>query len=321
MSLPTAQLGQLPQMNLPYSRQYYQKEPNIWQKALASFLVNAAGSVATKGADNAMSHDYAQEFDKTPASGLSRLLGPTVSANDAQQMRQQQFVGGENTADRQARAGLADAEMANQGLRQDKQIQAGLDERDLADMNAGVRQDRALTAESQRTDKDIEGRRILQQLEETAYNKRPDVQGRAAVDAATARKYGVEADFQKSIMDTLAKSGKGGAQPQTSTGTPISSAIMNFAQGGGSGSTPVGVDDRITGLLNSGQTSDQIVNTLSPSLTPRQQAVQNSAAALGVQDQQHQDAMDAIVTDIKRRLGMSMDTGGSINYPTGTRIQ
>lgn len=56
MSLPTAQLGQLPSMNLSGGGSKTFVEP-AWHKALAAFLVNAAAGAASGATSNALSRD------------------------------------------------------------------------------------------------------------------------------------------------------------------------------------------------------------------------------------------------------------------------
>lgn len=112
MALPTAQLGQLPSMNMPYSIPTVEKGPKIWERALAQFLVNAAGGLATQGAENVMSRDYASEFGEDPATGWGRLTqGPKVGAEAAEQRRQlaaQQKAAEDNRMFQAALAGYED---------------------------------------------------------------------------------------------------------------------------------------------------------------------------------------------------------------------
>jgi hypothetical protein len=93
MSLPTATLGQLPTMSMPYSIPTYEKPPSIWEKALASFLVNAAGSVAQQAGHNVMSKDNSAEFGEKPATWFQHLMGGGVSDEEARQRRQNTFTG------------------------------------------------------------------------------------------------------------------------------------------------------------------------------------------------------------------------------------
>ena len=72
MALPTAQLGSLPNMSMPYSIPTYAKS-SASQEAIASFLAGLAGSVGSNLGQNVMSRDYAE----TPAGFFSKLVsGP-----------------------------------------------------------------------------------------------------------------------------------------------------------------------------------------------------------------------------------------------------
>lgn len=211
MALPTAPLGQLPNMNMPYSMPTYDKGASIWEKALAAFLVNAAGGVAQQGVENAMARDFAPEFGEEKAGGLSKLIsGPKVGKADATQRRQQAFVADQNEASRMAAAGQSEADAANALLRLDRQTQAGLDEQTLRDMNADLRTTREVTASDARLTRELEGRTGLTQLEERLRNERPDVKSQVARDTAAAEEAMARTAFQRQIMSQI-----GGGQGTT----------------------------------------------------------------------------------------------------------
>lgn len=72
MALPVAPLGQLPNMNMPYSRPYYEKT-SVLDKALAAFLTGLAANTGGQLAENVMQRDFAQD----PAGFWSKLTqGP-----------------------------------------------------------------------------------------------------------------------------------------------------------------------------------------------------------------------------------------------------
>lgn len=166
MALPTAPLGQLGNMSMPYSIPSYDKGPSIWEKALAAFLVNAAGGVASRGTENLMSRDYAKEFGEKPAGTWGRLVGgPAVGEADAKQRRQNVFVSTEaqkgrdatreeSDFDRMFKGTQDEAAAKNRLLQQDAATQAGFDETALRDMNALIRGDRAETGATQRNTDD-----------------------------------------------------------------------------------------------------------------------------------------------------------------------
>src|ERR1035437_307177 len=98
MALPSAQLGQMPTMQLPYTIpvQTYQKQPKAWQSALLQILAQTGTAVAERGAANYMQPEYASEFGQQPNSGLQALLkGPRVGAQQAESLRGQKLTGGQ----------------------------------------------------------------------------------------------------------------------------------------------------------------------------------------------------------------------------------
>lgn len=72
MALPTAQLGQLPSMNLATHSPVQIVTPP-WKQALASFLTNTAGGIAKEGVGNAFATDYAKAAS---AEGLPGATSP-----------------------------------------------------------------------------------------------------------------------------------------------------------------------------------------------------------------------------------------------------
>lgn len=181
MALPTAPLGQLGNMSMPYSIGTYDKGPNIWEKALAAFLVNAAGGVASQGTQNLMSRDYAKEFGEKPAGTWGRLVGgPAVDAKDAAQRRQNIYLSGEaqkgrdfskeeNEFNQMIKATAEEAQAKNEAMRQGERIQGGLDQQQIADMNALLRGDRENTARVSMNDADNLAR--LEQIDREYENR------------------------------------------------------------------------------------------------------------------------------------------------------
>lgn len=93
MALPSAQLGQMPNMNIPYSVPYYQKEPKPWEKVLLSLVSSAGGAALNQGIQNSMARDFADlARGETPSSGFDAFLhGPRVS--ERQQNTRDQLAG------------------------------------------------------------------------------------------------------------------------------------------------------------------------------------------------------------------------------------
>lgn len=283
MALPTAPLGQLPSMNMPYAIPTYDKQPSIWEKALASFLVSAAGGVASRGAENVMSRDNASEFGERNATGFSRLLGPNVSDQEAQQRRSQNFSASEAgkgrtfTADqaelsRLAQAGENDATAANARLRQGEQIQGGLDEQLLRDKNALIR-----------NDQDIKGTDVLTRLKAQLQASDPGNKAQAARDTAAAAESTSRARFNEMF---LGGTGATGAARGASQGT-VDPSVSAFARGGARGGpqAPAQPADFVSGpadiqrFLAQGMSPEEITMIVS-----RQQATNEAAQRMPLPD-------------------------------------
>lgn len=125
MSLPTAQLGSLPSINLPnYVPGPSYKPVNPWVQAITAMLANA-GTTAGEGlVNNELSSDNAKEFGKQDATGWDRLLhGPAVSDKEAMQLRGQSAdrenlaMSGQLADSRQAALLEAEGERAKQTQR------------------------------------------------------------------------------------------------------------------------------------------------------------------------------------------------------------
>lgn len=231
MALPTAPLGQLPSIQMPFSIPTYEKGPSILEKALGALLVNVASGVAQHGTENLMSRDYAGEFGETPTKGFGRLLGPKVGENEAKQRRQNIFVTGEAEKERdfnrdQAELkylneqGLADAAAANARLRQQDAIQGNLDERFLQDKNAGLRIGQEATAQQE-----------LARLRASLEASDPGRLAQAEADRARARQSNAEAG----LYERFANRGTSTAQPAAPAPT---SNVAKFAQGQNAGPRP-----------------------------------------------------------------------------------
>ena len=166
MALPTAQLGQLGTMSMPYSIPTYEVGPSIWEKALGALLVNTATGAAQHGMDNVFAHDNAKEFGQAPASTWQRLLhGPTIDDRTATQRREQTFNAGESEKQRKFTASEADFNRLFEGTRddaaarnaqilQDTRNRDELDRQTLADLNAQLRGDRAEAGANARNEAD-----------------------------------------------------------------------------------------------------------------------------------------------------------------------
>jgi hypothetical protein len=73
MALPVAQLGYMPNINLPNSiNKSTRKDPKIWEQALAAFLSGAAGGAGQQLVGNALSRDFTDQAVK------EGIVGPEV---------------------------------------------------------------------------------------------------------------------------------------------------------------------------------------------------------------------------------------------------
>jgi hypothetical protein len=314
MALPTAQLGQLGNMSMPYSIPTYEKGPGVLEKALAAFLVNAAGGVAGQAAENVMSRDYASEFGQDPAKGFGRLLGPKVSARDAENRREMSFRTGEREAtqtynadqaelDRLSRQGENDVKTANERLARGDMIQAEGDQRLLADMNALLRGDRDNAAATERNNADNTAAAARQQAEWDARRNMPSEQ------------------VNQVIIDRMRGQGGQGGQP-TSSGNPNIAAFADRTTAPEqSVSAPaydmpaspdfiIGRDD-IAKMLSEGRTPEEIMQ-----IVQRQQAVSRRAQSMPLEPQAPAAVADPRVDALLRQLGL---LGSTMNeLPSGT---
>lgn len=312
MALPTAQLGQLGTMSMPYSIPTYEKGPNIWEKALSALLVNTASGVAQQGTQNLMSHENAGEFGQQPASTWQRLIGgPTVSDQAATQRRGQAFTGREAAKQRvfegdqtqlglDARAAQSDADAQNAMLRQDTQIQGGLDEATLRDMNSLLRGDRSDVAAGQRNAADNAAR--MREID--LQNK-----GRAALPSE---------QINQVIIDRLrGQTGLGGG---STSAAGVNPNVAKFAQQGTGQSMqarPQSYDmpaapnyvsgpNDVAKMLSSGITPEQIMLAVS-----RQQATNDAAQKMPLpSDSAAPTQVDPRIASLLKELGL---VGGPVS--------
>ena len=313
MALPTAPLGQLPSMNMPYAIPTYEKGPSIWEKALASFLVNAAGGAAQSGVQNLLTRDSAAEFGEKPATGLSRLLGPKVGPDEAKQRRQNVFSSNEAKAARSASeaeankqrafdadqlrlrldtaAAQAEADALNQRTREGDRTQASLDEQYLQDRNAQLRA-------GQQDDAAIE----LENLRALLRSKDPENVADTEYKRALARKAEAEAGAQEYFTDRF----KGSANniPGNTPAVPgVDPAVAAFGktQATGVARPPdfVSTRDDIARFLAEGRSPQEI-----ESIVARQQATDTAAQAKPLPDIRSNQPVDPRLEEILRHLKM-----------------
>lgn len=95
MAIPVAQLGYMPNLNLPTRLPDKVENPSIWEQALASLVVNAAGQAGGQLVGNVLSRDYTEAAQAMGTEGLEEapgfwrrvVGGPQVSRDDLTRLR------------------------------------------------------------------------------------------------------------------------------------------------------------------------------------------------------------------------------------------
>lgn len=303
MALPTAQLGSLGNMSMPYSIPTYEKGPGVLEKAIASFLVNAASGVAQRGAENVMSRDYAKEFGEDPAKGFGRLLGPKVGERDAQLRRQNTFNTNESQKDRDFRS----SENVLNGMQQAGRDQVAAEER------RGL-QESEIDARTQ-----SEGVRMMNELLQSSQNNDArmalEMEQNLGREAQIASEYKARAglpseQMSQLVLDRMRKQmgGGGGASGQTPDGAAaVNPNIAKFAQGGaatGASAAPAGPQgdfvsnqDDVAKLLAQGYTPEDIMRILT-----RQQDTNDAAQKLPLPDINAQSTQPQLDPELLKTL-------------------
>jgi hypothetical protein len=109
MALPTASLGQMPSLNVPthIPNQVVNKQPKLWQQALAGILAQAAGQAVSQGVGNSMARDYAGEYGEQEATGFDSFLkGPKVGEKEHARRQSQKFAEKNMATDAGVKLGL-----------------------------------------------------------------------------------------------------------------------------------------------------------------------------------------------------------------------
>lgn len=78
MALPTASLGQLPSLNMPYQIPTYEVRRGRDQ-ILTAMLAQMGAALGTNLVENSLSRDYAAEMGQKPAGFWSRLVNGPVA--------------------------------------------------------------------------------------------------------------------------------------------------------------------------------------------------------------------------------------------------
>ncbi len=116
MALPTASLGSLPSLNLPYAVPRYEVTRGR-DKLLTALAVALAQGVGQNVVGNVMSRDYADQVKQTPAGFWSKLVsGPQVNEAQLKDIKTREAVAANELAERQLRQSLANQSDATNRL-------------------------------------------------------------------------------------------------------------------------------------------------------------------------------------------------------------
>lgn len=160
MALPVAPLGSLPSMNLPYSRQIYEKD-SITNKAIAAFLANLAGNVGGQLGENVMQRDFGTESGGKDASIMSKFLsGPQVSRQQYEAQLGRKADADALAKQTASREGMAAADRRSQEGIADRRLQDAAEARLIEQ----TMQDMALSQRSQQAQYETERQRQMQEF-------------------------------------------------------------------------------------------------------------------------------------------------------------
>ena len=226
MALPTAQLGQLSQLSVPYSipTTLVDKRPRIWQQALASFLTNAASQAGQAAVSNEFEKENAPAFGQKATPWYQKFYqGAAINDKEAMQLRdikasddQRKLI--EAGLDRRSAAEIAGA------LNRTNITEAGAKER-LGISEAGAT---GRTTQTIQGEKDLESQKALDTLknEDTLARLRdelsrtnPEGVARTNLYNQEAAHYGSQAEINKFLGALMQKRGASG-QPTTPAVNP-----------------------------------------------------------------------------------------------------
>jgi hypothetical protein len=272
MALPTAQLGQLGTMSMPYSIPTYEKGPSIWEKALASFLVSAAGQAAEKGTENLMSRDYASEFGEDPAKGFGRLMGPKVGEREAVRRRAEEEGMMMKNFELDSQRVREQAARDDQSRRDMRQFSHAGDLQDQQDTSALQRVYAGNQGDMARNDQAAESARELTILKSILEGEDPGNQAQTRYHNAMATKATGDAEWSGLIADKLRRELAGASAPTGQT-SPVNPAVEAFRnRGAGVETTPsqqnygmppeqsfVSTTEDIARMLSEGRSPEEII--------------------------------------------------------------
>lgn len=236
MALPTAPMGQLSNLSVPYQIEHYQKPASGIDRALAAFLSGVAQQAGGQLAENALSRDYAPDGQKAGFFG-KLVSGPVENRQQQMQKQGQEFemekmnadIGAQNTrqqneqdflarqlASQQAEQELGRMDTGMQNTALEKLRQSGdmsrMTEQEKMQLENALQLEHAragdVMAQSQQESIDREG---LERLKASLEAGSPQGQ----YQGAEAQKAQMEAQRLKAMLDMFMKPQTGGGvRPQ-----------------------------------------------------------------------------------------------------------
>jgi hypothetical protein len=260
MALPTAQLGQMSNINVPsyVPLTVVPKKQSVWEQALASFLVNMAGQAGGQAVQNVMAKDTAAP--DAQAGFFKKLVGgptQTVAENQAALGRAQQeklaakgdqsamarLLEGERGANLRTSLGLR--EQANQGELNRGQTMSIEQARIARDREQQVAQIQARMAEIAQQ---FEGQGGLESLRNTL--SQPLTQSQIVENQARTGLLNSQSNENAMLLERMRRAGAGqGTTPTTgSTGATdaVRQAALQAMQSSGGSPTPSTNPARLT---------------------------------------------------------------------------
>lgn len=316
MPLPTAQLGQMSSLQVPFNIPTVQVEqhPKAWQQALLGILANAGSQVLSQGVKNSMAPDYAP----TPAQGFSKFWnGPTINQERAgqldKQFMDQQTLDQAAEQDRRRNAlamtgqnnerarGLRQSTFENEQLAQQTGHQGNVDELDAERLNQEMLHQKAqdlisqINMTRQGNLADVQGRDIEAQTRERgATAKRMETQDWIMKHSRAPGPQ--DFDVQGNLLQVPMKSG-GGLPPPPGSDRGVPRAPMIAAPQGPT------QDEQIMQMLQGGQ-SPADVATMMQGATARQDATSQRADQYQISDDARAARSAELIEEVKRRLGL-----------------
>jgi hypothetical protein len=312
MALPSASLGTLPSMSMPFHLPVNEvrKEPKAWEKILLGMLGAGTSALVGQAVSNLMSQDKAAEFGQTPKTGFSKILqGPQVSEQEAHRLRQDKLERDKMASgERRDRMNtdLKKTEMNQNATRNFRAAEIDM-ERIMAGIQ-GANLDREVEVENLRNQaaaRKLEG--LITELNSRRQGKVADAQVENLGAETELRR--VQAANEADPTLRLRKLRQLSQEPDTTHGKVIVpedelTTLGQISQGMGQQvQATSGNVDPIKDLLMSGVSEEEIVRQLDPNaLTPRQQQVQNIAASRAAQEEAAAAELERKVNQIRLRL-------------------